>query len=180
FPCAVQIGAEMLGVPIDDPRPLTVTGGLPYHGGPGNNYSTHAIACMVERLRAQPGASGLVSGVGWYLTKHAVGVYSSAPPEHPFEREDPKHYQRALDAEPHPELAATATGPGTVEAYTVQHDRDGSPSAGIIVLPLAHLPRCWANNTDAALLAGIEREEFVGQSGGVRHDERAQVNIFEP
>ena len=55
--------------------------GLPYHGGPGNNYSTHAIACMVERLRARPGASGVVTGVGWYLTKHSVGVYSSAPAE---------------------------------------------------------------------------------------------------
>ena len=51
----MQIGADMLGIPVDDPRPLTVTGGLPYHGGPGNNYSTHAIARMVERLRAKPG-----------------------------------------------------------------------------------------------------------------------------
>ena len=39
FPCAVQMGAAALGLPADDPdRPLTVTGGLTFAGGPGNNY----------------------------------------------------------------------------------------------------------------------------------------------
>jgi acetyl-CoA C-acetyltransferase len=107
----VQIGADMLGIGVDDPRPLTVTGGLPYHGGPGNNYSTHAIACMVERLRAEPGTHGLVTGVGWYLTKHAVGVYSSAAPDHEFERQDPKRYQARIDGEAHPALAADGGRP---------------------------------------------------------------------
>jgi acetyl-CoA C-acetyltransferase len=180
FPCAVQIGADMLGIPVDDPRPLTVTGGLPYHGGPGNNYSTHAVACMVERLRAQPGAAGLVTGVGWYLTKHAAGVYSSAPPDHPFEREDPKRYQHLIDDEPHPELAVAANGPGTVEAYTVQHDRDGTPSVGVVVVRLGNGRRCWANLTDPDILARMERQEFVGQPGRVRHDASTQLNAFEP
>ena len=180
FPCAVQIGADMLGIPVDDPRPLTVTGGLPYHGGPGNNYSTHAIASMVERLRSAPGANGLVSGVGWYLTKHAVGVYSSAAPDHPFVREDPKTYQRQIDAELHPQLMAAYSGPATVEAYTVQHDRDGKPATGIIVASLPDGRRCLANLADPAILERIEREEFVGQLGKVRHNEPTQTNLFEP
>jgi len=180
FPCAVQIGADMLGIPVDDPRPLTVTGGLPYHGGPGNNYSTHAIASMVERLRSAPGANGLVSGVGWYLTKHAVGVYSSAAPDHPFVREDPNTYQRQVDAELHPQLMAAYSGPATVEAYTVQHDRDGKPATGIIVASLPDGRRCLANLADPAILERIEREEFVGQLGKVRHNEPTQTNLFEP
>ena len=44
FPVAVEIGAEELGLSLDDPRGLTVTGGLPYAGGPGNNYAMHSIA----------------------------------------------------------------------------------------------------------------------------------------
>jgi acetyl-CoA C-acetyltransferase len=179
FPSAVQIGADMLGIPVDDPRPLTVTGGLPYHGGPGNNYGTHAVACMVERLRATPGATGMVTGVGWYLTKHAAGIYSSAPPDHPFEREDPKDYQHIVDDEPFPALAVTADGPATVEAYTVQHDRDGTPSVGIVVAHLADGRRCWANSTDATLLEHIEQSEFVGQPGRVRRHEPTGVNLFE-
>ena len=55
---------------------LTVTGGLPYHGGPASGYLTHSIAAMVERLRAEPDAAGLVSGVGMHMTKHVFGVYT--------------------------------------------------------------------------------------------------------
>ena len=40
---------------ITDDRALTVTGGLPYHGGPGSNYATHALVAMAETLRGRPG-----------------------------------------------------------------------------------------------------------------------------
>ena len=84
FPCAVQMAADALGLPVDDPgRPLTVTGGLTFAGGPGNNYVSHAIAEVAHRLRAEPGSVGLVTGLGWFATKHAVGVYASRPPPAP-------------------------------------------------------------------------------------------------
>ena len=80
FPSAVEIAAAELGLPDDDPsRPLTVTGGLTFGGGPGNNYGTHALASMVGTLRADPGSLGLVTGLGWYLTKHSVGIYGTEP-----------------------------------------------------------------------------------------------------
>ena len=50
FPVAVEIGAEELGLSLDDPRGFTITGGLPYAGGPGNNYAMHGIAAMQARL----------------------------------------------------------------------------------------------------------------------------------
>ena len=78
FPSAVQIGCRELGIdPFAETRPLTVTGGLTFAGGPGNNYVTHAIATLVERLREDPGSLGLTTAVGWYLTKHAVGIYGT-------------------------------------------------------------------------------------------------------
>ena len=64
FPVATQITARILGVPTDGTHTLSVTGGLPYFGGPGNNYALHAIATMVERLRMTPGALGLISASG--------------------------------------------------------------------------------------------------------------------
>ena len=72
------MGARALGVGVDDPRGLTVTGGLPYAGGPGNDYTTHGIASMVTRLRASGGV-GLCTGLGGWATKHAAGVYAAAP-----------------------------------------------------------------------------------------------------
>ena len=54
FPVAVEISATALGLALDDERPLTVTGGHAYFGGPGNNYTTHSIATMAEQLRGDP------------------------------------------------------------------------------------------------------------------------------
>src|SRR5205807_1630523 len=82
FPSAVQIAAAELGLGLEEPdRPLTVTGGLTFAGGPGNNYATHSIATMVQRLRSSPGSHGLVTALGWFVTKHAMGVYSTTPPD---------------------------------------------------------------------------------------------------
>jgi acetyl-CoA C-acetyltransferase len=69
FPSVVQIACKELGISPDDKRGLTVTGGLPYFGGPGNNYVTHAIAEMVQRVRAKPGAYGLVMANVGLVTK---------------------------------------------------------------------------------------------------------------
>ena len=75
FPSAVQVAAAELGLPVDDAdRPLTVTGGLTFAGGPWNNYVTHSIATMAERLAGTPGRRGLITANGGYLTKHSFGV----------------------------------------------------------------------------------------------------------
>ena len=76
FGSSVNFMRDALGIGADDARPLTVTGGLPYHGGAGSDYLTHAIAQMARVLRADPGAVGLVTGVGMHMTKHVAGVYS--------------------------------------------------------------------------------------------------------
>ena len=80
LPVRGAMAAAALGLAADDPdRPLTVTGGLTFAGGPGNNYVSHAIAAVARRLRAEPGAVGLVTGLGWYATKHASGSTGPGP-----------------------------------------------------------------------------------------------------
>ena len=93
FPSAVEIGCKEMGLAEDDPRGLTVTGGLPYFGGPGNNYVTHSIAEMMNRVRANPGMRGMVTANGNYVTKQSGGIYSTTPPERPFAPKPPKTYQ---------------------------------------------------------------------------------------
>ncbi len=97
FPSAVQLGAEALGLALDDRRGLTLTGGLPYFGGPGNNYTTHAIATALELLR-EHGGHALVTALGWYITKHAIGVYSATPPPGGFRAVDMSDAQAEIDA----------------------------------------------------------------------------------
>ncbi len=179
FPAAVQIGRDALGIAADDPRPLTVTGGLPYFGGPGNNYSMHAIAEMMARLRARPGAIGLVTALGWYLTKHAVGVYSAAPKDGPFVREDPAPRQAELDAGRAPELVREPSGPARIETYTVLHDRDGAPVRGLVIGRLDDGRRFLAAAPDdRALLEGLVAREAVGLRGLV--GARDGLARFEP
>src|SRR5262245_12189980 len=168
FPAAVQIGRHALGIAPDDPRPLTVTGGLPYFGGPGNNYSMHAIAEMVARLRATPGSLGLVTALGWYLTKHAVGVYSTAPGDGPFTREDPAPRQAVLDAGAAPEVVREPSGVGSVETYTVLYDRDGAPMRGVVIGRLDDGRRFLAGTPDdRVVLEGLVAREAVGLRGRV-------------
>ncbi|HEU4758575.1 MAG TPA: acetyl-CoA acetyltransferase, partial [Dehalococcoidia bacterium] len=127
FPSAVQLALDALGLDPDDQRPLTVTGGLPYAGGPGNNYVTHSVAATVERLRAEPEALALVTGLGWFATKHSVGVYSGRPPSGPWTRADPAADQALIDAMESPAFSAEADGPAVIETYTVAFDREGRP-----------------------------------------------------
>ncbi len=167
FPCAVQIAAGELGLAVDDPsRPLTVTGGLTFAGGPGNNYTTHGIATMVARLRQAPGTVGLVTGLGWYATKHAVGVYASRPPDHEggdgFRWED---VQARVDAEPACPTDVGATGTVTVETYTVVYDRDGVPGRGIFACRTPAGARTWAESTDRDVLGDITSTEGIGRTG---------------
>ncbi|MGI8793003.1 MAG: acetyl-CoA acetyltransferase, partial [Acidimicrobiales bacterium] len=120
FPSAVQFAADAFGLDAwDESRVPTVTGGLTFAGGPGNNYVTHSIAAMAERLRANPGDLGLVNANGWYATKHSVGVYATAPPEGGFKWVST---QAEVDAGPRTAVAAEHEGDVTVEAYTVMHD----------------------------------------------------------
>jgi acetyl-CoA C-acetyltransferase len=180
FPSAVQIARDMLNIPPGDPRPLTVTGGLPYFGGPGNNYVTHSIAAMVERLRDDRGKLGLVTANGWYVTKHATGIYSTDPPQHEWHRTDPKLDQEQIDAGPRPAFADTPSGSATVETYTVLFDRDGAPQRGIIVGRLPDDRRFIANTPDdRRTLESMTKHEMVGANGTVQLAE-AGTNLFTP
>ncbi len=100
FPSAVEVAMVEIGIPTDDPRPISVTGGLPFFGGPGNNYVTHSIAEMMNVVRARPGSFGMVTANGNYLTKHSAGLYSTEPTKGAWKREDPKKFQAELDAPP--------------------------------------------------------------------------------
>jgi acetyl-CoA C-acetyltransferase len=173
FPSAVQIAAHELGLAIDDAdRPLTVTGGLGFAGGPGNNYVSHSIATMADRLRRHPGSVGLVTGLGWYVTKHAVGTWSTSPPTHGFAYDSP---QAEVDALPQRMPAADFVGDAIVETYTVIHGRTGEPERAIVALLTPEGARAWGTLTDSETLTGLEEEEGCGRMARVHPDGRVEL-----
>ena len=168
FPAVVQMAAFELGLAVDDPsRPLTLTGGLTFGGGPGNNYTSHGIARAVGALRAAPGTAALVTGLGWYATKHSLGVYASRPPEvgdGPFAWRD---VQPEVDALPECAVDESATGSVRVETYTVAFDREGAPERGIVACRTAADARAWGNITDPDTLAQLCVEEGIGRARSI-------------
>ena len=165
FPTVVQCASDVIGIDALDPaRVPTVTGGLTFFGGPGNNYVTHSIATMVDRLRDDPTSEGLVTALGWFSTKHAWGTYASTPPAEGFSCHD---VQRDVDAQPVCETTRE-DGEITVESYTVAHERDGSPRRLIAAGRRDDGKRIWCHSDDPGLAMGAEQSELIGRRGLVR------------
>ena len=154
FPCVVEMATEAFGIAGDDERGLTVTGGLPYFGGPGNNYSLHAIATMVEQT-APTGRHG--TRERHRLVRHQAlgGRLRGAPAHHGWRLGDTTDAQRAIDASAVP-VAASAEGGAVVVASTVVADRDGSVRAAPVIARLddgRHIAAA-ADDGEGAALAG--------------------------
>ncbi len=169
FPIAVELACEQLGLAEDDARDLSVTGGLPYFGGPLNAYSLHAIAESVQRLRRGQERYALVTANGGLLSKQSVGVYSTVPGAHAWQRTDPAVDQAVLDAEAPPHLEEQPAGAACIETYTVICQR-GVPARGVIVgRLLANDARFLANTPEnrPEILAWLMQGEPIGCTGVV-------------
>ena len=164
FPVAVQVGANEIG--LSQSRPLTVTGGLTFNGGPLNNYVMHSVARMAEILRDEPGKRGLITANGGMLTKHAFGVYSTEPPAKPFQHQD---VQAEVDKLPTRELAEDHVGSATIEGYVVMYGAEGFDSAyaGLIT---DDGRRTWAKCSDSDMLVDMTKNEYVGRQAKVSAD----------
>lgn len=179
FPSAVEIACRELGLAEGDPRDLTVTGALPYFGGPGNNFSLHAVAGVVERLRANPGQKAMITALGWYNTKWAVGVYGSMPGANPWEDFDVSAIQAKIEAAAIPEPVTIAEGQLTIETYVIGHDRSGMPDHGIVLGRLANDRRAFARiDATSDILHEMEKVELIGMRGDVRHDATSGYNMI--
>ena len=160
-------------------RPITVTGGLAYHGGPGSNYLTHSLATMVDILRADPGALGMVSGVGMHMNKHIFATYSTTPGPLVPPDDAVVAAQGAMGQVP---IVASFDGVARVATYSVIHGRDGAPESAALVCdvlptgrdtdsaPGSGIGRCYARLDDPAALRGAETEELIGRRVQISND----------
>ncbi len=179
FPSAVEVAMKEIGLADDDPRPISVTGGLPFFGGPGNNYVTHSIAEMMNVVRKKPGSFGMVTANGNYLTKHSAGLYSTELTKGPWRREDPKKFQAELDARPKQRVNTTPAGTGTIETYCVAYGKDAPEKAYIF----GHLDSsgdrfvAMAGN-EPSLLADMLATDQLGRRVTVA--QQSGKNVFQP
>jgi acetyl-CoA C-acetyltransferase len=169
FPSAVQVAARELG--LSEERPLSVTGGLTFGGGPLNDYVIHSIATMAERLRAEPGTRGLVTANGGYLSKHAFAIYSTEPPATGWQYDHP---QAAIDRTPARAMVDDFEGRVTIEGYTADYDADG-PARVMAACRLPGGERAWATSADRGLARAMTEAEFCGRTAERSADGTLQV-----
>jgi len=159
FPIAVEAYAAELGLPLN--RDLTVTGGMPFAGGPYNNYVLQSTARAAELMRQGQGKTALVSSVSGILTKQAFGLWTMAEPPKPFVHAD-LSAQVAAEIGTR-EVVDTFSGNARIAGYTVLHGRGQAPRA----IALADTPdgrRALITSEDAGLIARLQESEFVGQT----------------
>jgi acetyl-CoA C-acetyltransferase len=157
FPAAVRVQQRALRLPVD--QAPTITGGEPFAGGPWNNFVLQATVAMIDRLRAAPGARGMVTTVSGFLNKPGLAVYSSTPGRAPLLVADLAEEARA--ATPTVDLAEDHHGQATIAACTVSYDRTGAPQ----VIVLADTPegtRALAVSSDPTIAERAVTEELIG------------------
>ena len=156
FPSMVALTTEVLGISTD--RSLTVTGGLAFAGASLNFAAGESVIGMVRRLRANPGAAGLVQGNGGHVSKHALATYSTTPPREPHQTSATEHNAPIRQAaDPH------KNGLATLDGVTVEYDHSG-PVRAVGLVRFTNGTRAWATSTDPSLMRNCTEVECVGQA----------------
>jgi acetyl-CoA C-acetyltransferase len=175
FPFPVFVICEALGIDGDDPRGLTLTGGLPYFGGPGNSYSLHGIAETVIEMRSAPGIFGFVGANGGIMSKYSVGVYSTRPVDWRTDRSE--ELKKEIARLPKVPVAKKPDGAAAIETYSVRYD--WPVRTGIIVGRLdSDNSRFMATTEDEDLVALMSDGDPLGARIMVRsteHGNRASL-----
>ena len=163
YPVVPKLALEVLR--LRDGVPRTVTGGLNAFGAPANNYSLHSIVSTVASLRTS-GRRGLVYGNGETVTKHHAVVLATEAHEHGYVGHREPVSSPAGEA---PHVIEAAEGPALVEAYTVEHARDGRPETAYVIGRTADGSRFAALSTQPATLARLTdpTAEPIGTKGTV-------------
>jgi acetyl-CoA C-acetyltransferase len=179
FGSAVQFARDALGLRHDDPRPISLTGGLPYHGGPSSNYMGHSISHLVDHLRANPSQAGMVTGVGMHMTKHVAAIYSPIPGPIQWKGEERSTQQwRAPSTSPDVTVVDRADERCVLRAATVVHASDGSPDHAIAVCELPDGTRCYARSDRPATMSAVTDGSWANADAAVKPGRNLQ-NFFE-
>jgi len=180
FPCVPKLARRIIDWPIE--RPVTVFGGLTFGGAPVANYMSHAVACMVEKLRGTKDWGLLYGNGGIVTTQHAV-VLSGAKPDAPYEPKDPNVQAMAeRKMGPVPPVAEDFTGAAEVESWTVRFDRDGAAQRAIIIARTDNGARTLAEVpvTETATIAMLTdgKASPIGRTGRIEAAEGLRRFVF--
>lgn len=162
---------DHFGLSAGDPRGMTLTGGLPFFGGAGNNYSAHAIAEAVQRVRGDRGSYALVGANGGWMSKYATGIYSTEPAD--WSANDRfAVLPKATDKVP---VAKVPVESAVVETYTINRGPKGAEAIVIARSDAGERVVGNADLADAATAAAFESGEPFGKRLVLTQDDRGRT-----
>ncbi len=165
FPIAVFSACDALGLSFDDVRGLTLTGGLPFFGGPGNSYAMHSVVNVVKRLRVEESGYALVGANSGILSKHSVGIYSRKPTRKGWRACDDFALQTKINQVALPQVDDCPGGKAVIETYSVAFKRGVPQSAHIIGRTEAGRRFLGMTDpSDQATLSAMLDEDPIGKS----------------
>ncbi len=169
FPCVPKMARRVIDWPID--RPITAFGGLTFGGGPIGNYMSHAIASMVDTLRAKRGNALLFANGGYATHFHAIILSADALPDAHFPHDFDVNSIADKRRTPVPESLDDYEGPGTIETYTIFYKRDASARYGTVIArtPAGQRVLARVDGDDAALIRFLSdgAVEPIGTAGRI-------------
>lgn len=180
FPSIVQIICNEIGISTHDHRDLTLTGGLPFFGGPWSNYSMHAIVSAVQAIRKNPTQKIMVIANGGYNNKQSFGIYGKSPPKIPWDEINDDDAQDLIFSQSLEPPLMEAKGTLIIEGYTLVYNRKGEPYRGIVIGKLENGRRTLAQiNSKTPILQKLSEEELVGKVFPVSYDKSSKKNLIQ-
>tara|TARA_S200000501_G_scaffold282946_1_gene267124 strand:+ start:615 stop:2069 length:1455 start_codon:yes stop_codon:yes gene_type:complete len=157
FPAAVKMFSKSLELGSEIPK--TITGSMPYAGGPLNSFVIHSTVKMIQKIRALEVRHGLVTGVSGMMTKQSFCVWGKE-----YQKQfifDDVTERAKLDENP-VELSNIAEGEGEIIGYTIIQGSDNAPKA-VLYLDDEKKHRKVVSSLDKNFINLLVEEEWVGK-----------------
>ena len=157
FPAAVKMFSKSLELGSEIPK--TITGSMPYAGGPLNSFVIHSTVKMIQKIRALEARHGLVTGVSGMMTKQSFCVWGKEYQEQ-FIFDDVTERAK-LDEKP-VELSNIAEGEGEIIGYTIIEVSEHASKA-VLYLDDEKKHRKVVSSLDKNFINLLMEEEWVGK-----------------
>ena len=157
FPAAVKMFSKSLELGSELPK--TITGSMPYAGGPLNSFVIHSTVKMIQKIRALEARHGLVTGVSGMMTKQSFCVWGKEYQEQ-FIFDDVTERAK-LDEKP-VELSNIAEGEGEIIGYTIIEVSEHASKA-VLYLDDEKKHRKVVSSFDKNFINLLMEEEWVGK-----------------
>ena len=157
FPAAIKMFTKSIG--LDSEIPKTVTGSMPYAGGPLNSFVIHSTVKMIQKIRSLEVEYGLITGVSGMMTKQSFCIWGKEYKEQ-FVFDDVTERAK-LDESPI-ELSNISEGKGEIIGYTIIEGNENAAKA-VLYLDDEKKHRKVVSSMDKNFINLLTEEEWVGK-----------------